>query len=230
MGDLEQGRQLAGALLDPLLQRLRYLVALRYILGEGDDMEGAVRRIPRTRDIVLYPELRAVFADIPLLDDEARDVIREHPLCLSQVLVQIIRVSDRRNVSRVQLLPCVARDLIVRRISLEEAPLWVCNDHADRGMREYRIEPLLGRAQLALLAARILRLLPLRDITDDAAVEGPTSYPPGGEAQLDRKLRPVSPQPVDLDRLTGRPLVVCGAHPLQTALVGIPIALGHQYG
>ena len=82
-GDLQDCGQLAGALLDPLLQRLRHQVALRHILGEGDDMEGAVRRVPHARHIVLYPELRAVFADIPLLDDEARDFIREHPLCLA---------------------------------------------------------------------------------------------------------------------------------------------------
>src|SRR5438552_7573361 len=205
-------------------------MALRYIFGKGDDMQRAVRRVSHARDVVLYPDLRTVFADIPLLDDEARDFPREHPLPLAYVLLQVVRVDDRCDVRRGQLVRCVARDLIVRRISLEEAPLWVCNDHADRGMREYRIEPLLGRAQLALLAARILRLLPLRDITDDAAVEGPTSYPPGGKAQLHRKLRPVSPQPLDLDRLAGRPLIRCGAHPLQTPLVGIPIAVGHQYG
>ena len=82
-GDLQDRGQLACALLHPLLQRFRHQVSLRYIFGEGDDMEGAVRRVPHARDVVLYLYLRAVFADIPFLDDEARDFVREHPLCLA---------------------------------------------------------------------------------------------------------------------------------------------------
>ena len=205
-------------------------MSLRYIFGEGDDMEGAVRRVPHARDVVLYPYLRAVFADIPFLDDEARDFVREHPLPLAYVLLQVVRVDDRCDVRRGQLVRCVARDLIVRRISLEEATFWVRNDHADRGMGEYRLEPLLGRPQLALLPTRILRSPPLGDVADDATVEGPASYRPCSEAELHWKLHAILPQPVNLERLAGCPLLACRPHPFESAQVGVPVPFGHQHG
>lgn len=167
--DLEEAQRLAvvdpGGLRvvreqQPVLRFARLEPGLREpllgdVLGDGDE---ALLRAPSVADgrhADARPDHAAVLREVALLDDVAVAAAVAQIGEQRDVVTEVVRVGDRLEVERAQLVLGVAEHPAESLVRLEEASVGRADRDAGRGLAERAAEALLARAQ-RFLALRVL--------------------------------------------------------------------------
>src|SRR5215212_4876305 len=140
------GYPLAFCLTD-LLESLSGLLALGYVLGNGDEVLGFARRLPHERDSEVNPGYRAAFLEVALLHRVGFYLSGQKLVNLLEVGVEVVRVSYVLESLLQQLLTTVGDDMAQPWVEPQRASVQRIVGDAGGWVRGCGAKALLGRRE-----------------------------------------------------------------------------------